>query len=127
MFDGEGCIAIDSARNHSLQVLLSMTDKEPIEFIVSILPAKIRTQQIKSGRTIYEISYGGNTALDFLRAIQPYVKGKKEQVKVALTYPTQRRGSGSVAASDRVYFNDILAERKQVADELVYHKQRICL
>lgn len=99
LMDGEGCFYVERFATqrsplgfqYRIIATVTMCDKDTIEFVAAATNKKVRIRTIKSGRTAYTIDWRNSIAYEFIKAIHPYLRGKKEQ------------------ASQCLYFNETLA------------------
>ena len=94
IWDGEGTVSIGrvaSSQNysHSLMVQISNTNEDLINLLLERIGGKAqRRERQENWRTCYAWQIYADNAEAFLRAVQPYVVIKKEQVEVALKFRT---------------------------------------
>ena len=92
--DGEGCIivATHSSGSNTIRVVVAMADPEPLQLCYNVFGGWAYKRKNTNGRTLYSWYVQSKTALNVLRAIEPYIRGKREQVELALQFPTSDRG-----------------------------------
>jgi len=115
--DGEGCIGFGRARTSIFpRVLITNTDREILEdirdqFGGDIKPLAARRDRWKQG---WYLRLSWSRAVNFLDAINPYLRLKAEQARTIFAWDAIRLGSGSVSKIRRVQYDDacsLLIER----------------
>ena len=103
-FDGEGCIYLQCDKRKlavfGLQVSITQNDEPILKEIQSEFGGTVYRH---SGRRCYRWRITSAPALSFLKAVQPYVRIKKEQVDLAIEFIKtlrKRNSSGSVPMED---------------------------
>lgn len=100
-FDGEGCVRIskgygptvsrpDRQKWYSLQIDIGQTKDDVLIEIHNFYGGSLYTQQPKKGNPITRWSATGKNANNFLRDIVPFLRQKKERVKIALHFYANR-------------------------------------
>lgn len=115
-FDGEGYIGVKGGNN--LSVTLTNNHKEVLEQVqkkfYGVLTAP-RLYGVKLGKEAWVLNFYGKHAKLFLEAVCPYLVVKKNQARLALTYPLTEKG-GSLTdemKQTRQFIMDQLKEMKQ--------------
>jgi hypothetical protein len=123
-FDGEGCISI--TKNGAVDVRISNTAKNVLVTLHSYFGGSItnRTQKVNKAQYVYSLY--GETAINFLSLIKPFMIDKLPQAEAILEYYRLRNDittikvphvRGTFANPDREIlvqvFRDILTEQKQ--------------
>lgn len=94
VMDGEGCFYVErfaTARSpigfqYRIIATVTMCDFDTIDFICKATGKNHRVRTLPSGRTAYVIDWRNSIAYDFIKAISPYLRGKKEQAKWCLHF-----------------------------------------
>ena len=92
LMDGEGCFTIVKSRSdntpiktqYGVRVEFCMCDREPIELMASLFGRPVSTKALKSGRTGYMVRFHAATAIAFIEAVLPFLRGKKRQAELIL-------------------------------------------
>lgn len=97
--DGEGCICIfrtktDKIEYKALCLAIVNTDKRLIDWLVKTFNGKFNTvyPKIEKQRTRYQWSLFGSKAQEILVKVEPYLKLKGEQARLALQFPVGKPG-----------------------------------
>jgi hypothetical protein len=91
-FDGEGTVFIGKSKtpnshSYSLRVRIGCSDYEPIKVITDFANCGILdTLETHQGRPYYRWRCYDKHVTEFLLRIQPYIRGKKIQVELALEF-----------------------------------------
>lgn len=94
-FDGEGCIHLGRYRkgksSASLTIILVQKESEPIVLASELWPqGKItvahRNQEQNKGKSYWQFKLHGKAAADALAEMFPYLRGKRDQAKLAIDY-----------------------------------------
>ena len=126
LFDGEGHVFIteDMRPNyktslHILRTGVTNTYKPVIEWLFSIYPTtiskRVRHKNHPTWKPCYFWEASSKKALYFLKSIYPYLKIKKEQVRLAIEFQEQWQ--------DRRYTRDIKGRVQKTSNE-VYEKRK---
>lgn len=111
-FDGEGSITVTPVKrsprglspNHTLQVSIGNTDPRALEWIHNNFGGSltVRYPNKKNHRNVLQWIIRAAMALPFLRAIEPFVKMKREQVRLGIQFqePKHRHGSKRVTITE---------------------------
>lgn len=100
IIDGEGCVSIcrtgrsNGKYSYVPKVVVSMTDKEAIEWMASTLGGNMSSTKLRSGKTIYSWHLYGPKLLVVMPKLMPYLRVKKMQAE--LTIPIQKIRSRSI-------------------------------
>ncbi len=94
LIDGEGCIRIWKAPNkispagfqYRTCVEITMCDTDTMAYVSEVTGRRMSARTIPSGRVAYKCIWYNHNAADLLRAIIPYLKGKKEQARLSLVF-----------------------------------------
>ncbi len=100
--DGEGCVSVQPQwtkkgyRTFLPKLAIGNTDKKVLEYILkNTYPEKtlLNHQQYKNPRakTIYNINFTGEKAIDILKEVFPYLKVKKPQASILRGWKLLRR------------------------------------
>lgn len=119
-FDGEGWVGLVNrkSRGYALLVTIGQRDPRPLLFIRERFGGTIpRVQQ--RGKYCFHWRCGNAIAEVFLRAIQPFLIHKREQVDLALAYrqTVNARKHGDFHAADEEYRKAILAVREKLKED----------
>lgn len=115
-FDGEGYVGVKGGNN--LSVTLTNNHKGILESIqrkfYGVLTAP-RLYGVKLGKEAWVLSFYGKHAKLFLEAVCPYLVVKKDQARLALTYPLKEKGEflTEEMKQTRQFIMDQLKEMKQ--------------
>ena len=101
LFDGEGCVSIYRAGKpygnnyrYELLVFISNNYREPIDWLYKVFGGCIKTRYAnieKNWRTNYIWRLNSNQAASFLKIIEPYLRIKHEQAKLAINFQKNRK------------------------------------
>lgn len=102
-FDGEGCVNFTTRGKYKsllLRVMVRNTDRAVIDYLQSLFGGRIETKMAYPGKPHWKTSYcwriDGAKAVEFLLAIEPWVRIKREQIWVAQAWEFARnKKSGS--------------------------------
>ena len=96
IFDGEGCVSFTKCRTSSyVRVLIVNTNLELLEYIQECFGGDITKMSRKAGwRQSYQWRLSWSKAIDFLVAIQPWVRIKSDQIALAFCWDHFRVGRG---------------------------------
>src|SRR5712691_13184739 len=103
VFDGEGCVNFSRVRHgYSIRVFIANTDRNLLEafrtkFGGDIGPLSLRRPGWKQGWQ-WRISW--SRAIDFLDAISPWLRVKRQQAQVAFAWDAIRGGRGRPADTE---------------------------
>jgi len=99
-FDGEGCVMVEKSKEikcthgfrTSLHATVTQTSKPCLELFLSNFGGSITTTETRGENSRrWSVQYRwiarNDEALNFLRAVEPFVVVKKSQVQAALDYP----------------------------------------
>ena len=86
LFDGEGCVYVQTCGQFSLRAAVRMMTREPLDALRVRYGGGIYAETRKDGKTIFLWTVNAQNAIHFLGAIQPFVLNKRRQVEVALCY-----------------------------------------
>lgn len=95
LMDGEGCFYVERFATkrspigfqYRIIATVTMCDKATIEFVCKVTGKHFRVRKpLPSGRTAYTIDWRNSIAYDFIKAIRPFLHGKKEQADVCLLF-----------------------------------------
>ena len=116
VFDADGCVAIDKrppkgpqkTPKYTAVFSIQMAERPTIDFIAKHFGLKVYFRDLKNvnykdnkaRKSAYRVQCGAQKAADFLRAILPYVQGKKEQVQLCLDFCELVKGRGGKRLSD---------------------------
>ena len=97
IFDGEGSVNItcDADRRHYLRATVTNTNEPLLSWLRNEFGGNVRTLKTPTELTrksCYTWSINGSESKIFLEKIFPFVKVKKEQITLALSYPVKRWG-----------------------------------
>ena len=136
LLDGEGCIDVSKqmrklktdARGerwrtqYTLQVRIQMSDYEPLYILSERFGGGIgiAVPDTSHHKTIYTWAIVGPRVKDFLLAVQPYVRGKTEQLELALMYPLGTRARYSVTP-------ELLFQREEIKASLSQMKREVAV
>lgn len=112
-FDGEGCVLVSERNNHKVfQLFVSITQQDPAalhllkqRFGGNVTPDKTAAKgyERKKGSILcWRWKSTSSVAYEFLKAIQPYVVVKADQVELALTWPCPNKKFNGVGIPDDV-------------------------
>lgn len=115
--DGEGCISVSKngpKQKHMLRLTVLSTNPLPLPKLRYLFGGTISGPRVRNGhRPAWTWSAGSRDTLLALERLLPYLTVKRDEARVALTYPQfGRRGGGRRISSD------ILEGRQAVAEEL---------
>lgn len=123
-FDGEGCISI--TKNGAVDVRITNTAKSVLVKLQQLFGGTIGNRTQKVNKTQYAYCLYGETAIEFIRQIKPFLMEKLSQAETLLEYYELRNNINSVsvpgergrfANPDRdllvQVFRDILTEQKK--------------
>lgn len=95
LMDGEGCFYVERFKTerspigfqYRIIATVTMCDRATIEFVCRVTKKNFRTKKpLPSGRIAYAIDWRNTIAYDFIKAIYPYLIGKKAQAKLCLRF-----------------------------------------
>jgi hypothetical protein len=94
VFDGEGCFYIERYKTpqnpmgfyYRVMATLTMCDRRTIEFICAETGKQFQIKRLPSGRVAYKVDWRNSIATDFIKAILPYLRGKKEQAEWCIKF-----------------------------------------
>lgn len=95
LIDGEGCLYVERFKTtHSpigfqyrIIATITMCDRATIEFVAKATKKSVRVRKpLPSGRIPYTIDWRNTIAYDFIKAIYPYLVGKRAQAKLCLRF-----------------------------------------
>jgi len=126
LFDGEGHIFITEDKRpayktslHILRTGVTNTNRPIIQWLFSIFPTtisrRVRYKDHPTWKPCYSWEASSNKALYFLKTIYPYLRIKKEQVRLGIEFQEQWQ--------DRRYSRDFLGRVKKTSKE-VYRKRQ---
>lgn len=96
VIDGEGSIGVYSTskcKSSTLQVVINMTDQEAINLAYSMFGGKLYSQVGRAGdRRLYRWIVTGKRAQEVLVLIKPFIRVKRLQLEMALTFPISTQG-----------------------------------
>jgi len=109
-FDGEGCVYLQCDRRKlavfGLQITITQNDEPILKEVQSEFGG---TVYLHKGRRCYRWRITSAPALSFLKAIQPYVRIKKEQVDLAIEFIGTLRERNSMGSTP---MEDVILERR---------------
>jgi hypothetical protein len=122
-FDGEGCVLVSERKNQTIyQLFVSVTQQDPTalhllkqRFGGNVTPDKtavIGYERKRGAVLCWRWKSTSSVAHDFLKAIEPYVVVKAEQVRVALAWPTPGKKYNGVGMPEEIR----IARRKIMHD-----------
>ena len=125
LMDGEGCFRIWKAPNkispagfqYRCCAEITMCDYDTIHFVSKIADRKMaKSRTLPSGRIAYKVIWYNHNAAAMIRAILPYLQGKKEQARLCLLFDDEvSPGKG------RKMTPELMIE----AEKLVHHIQAL--
>jgi hypothetical protein len=90
LFDGEGCVNFTQAgaqRTWVIRVMIRNTDRKVIDYLQVLFGGRIETKALHRDNPTWKASYcwrlDWDMAINFLVAIEPWVRIKREQILVA--------------------------------------------
>jgi hypothetical protein len=94
LMDGEGCFYLERFATkrspigfqYRIIATVTMCDINTIQHVCEITGKNFRKRKLKSGRTAYTIDWRSGIAADLIRAIRPFLRGKKEQAELCLHF-----------------------------------------
>jgi hypothetical protein len=93
--DGEGCILIRRTKpsggyqnvRHTLTVSVEMSEIETVQFLSQLFNKPYQCRDRGPGRKVlYVVAWSSNLAVEMLRKILPYMRGKKKQALTAIEF-----------------------------------------
>ena len=126
-FDGEGSISLSRAKAgkecYQLRVSVVQAESAPIKEIADALGYGMCRWRGCNGRWQYEWAAYGDRAISFLESILPYVKVKKVQAELALTYLSLPwRSHGTTRGGPRIK----RTEEEKTIDKAFCETLRLC-
>lgn len=131
-FDGEGTVIIEKSVSPAcragfrtaLHVSICQTIAEPLERIQEKFGGTLtHTQTVgpnsRRWATQYKLKWTGQKAAEVLKAIQPYLIVKRDQVAVALQYPLTDDSGRKYGNTHNPIPEEVQAERLRIQEELV--------
>ena len=98
-FDGEGSIIIykrSRSNSYSLNVQVNQLDRGMLEFLQSFYSGKInRGNDKKKKHQLWQWRLTAQMALNFLLDIEPFLKLKREQAKLAIKFQRTKKLRGN--------------------------------
>lgn len=97
IFDGEGCVTFGRVRKaRFIRVLVVNTNRPLLEFLQTIFGGDIqRSSSRRPGwKQAWQWRLSWSRAIDFLDAIEPWIRVKVEQLHVAFAWDAIRPGRG---------------------------------
>lgn len=126
LIDGEGCFDIhtDNRNNSSFpRIRVEMTHRETVEWIQQIFPG-VKMQSIHRANRNHSDTYRwcvqGPKAITVARLIIPYLKGKRYEAELMLSFPYPDQKPGY----NRPLSQDIVDRRKHIHDALREYKTK---
>ncbi len=123
-FDGEGCISI--SKNGAVDIRITNTAKNVLVKFQNLFGGTIGNRTQKVNKTQYAFCLYGESAIDFINLLKPYLVEKLPQAETILEYYELRNNiqrvsipgeRGKFANPDRdllvQVFRDILSEQKK--------------
>ena len=91
IIDGEGSIGIDNhgrVRSPSVRITVTNTNVELLEGLQSLWGGWLssRRQRMSGWKAVSDLIWAGKPSSEILKAIQPYLRAKKEQCRLALLF-----------------------------------------
>jgi hypothetical protein len=121
LFDGEGCVNFTQAgkqRAWVIRVMIRNTDRPIIDYLQSVFGGRIETKVAYSDKPQWKTSYcwrlDWDAAVQFLEAIEPWVRIKSDQILVARLWDAVRN-RGNRISSEADYKEMIELLVKQLA------------
>jgi hypothetical protein len=108
-FDGEGCVSVES-RGSLLSISVCQQSEECLRLLKRRFGGAINSESkpkpnvtLKNGdHVVWRWRLWGSSAYTFIRKIEPYSIVKKDQLKVALTWPTPYTNYRGILIPSRV-------------------------
>ena len=102
IIDGEGSIFISKQAGvrrktpaYQAVIKVAMSHKETIEYIASLFPGSITTQQRGTNRPMYMVQATSTKALGIIESLLPFLVTKKKQARLVLLWDKYRqKGKG---------------------------------
>ena len=130
-FDGEGCVLVELSKQKAckhgfrtvLHATVTQTSLPCLELFLDRFGGKIVTNEHKTptGRrwaVQYRWSVKNDDAIAFLKAIQPYCVVKREQVDVAVSYPTKGEDGRKYGSPSNPIPEDVMQARLKMREVL---------
>jgi hypothetical protein len=130
-FDGEGCVMVEKSKEirckhgfrTSLHATVTQTSKPCLELFLdkfggSIITTETRGEHARRWSVQYRWVSRNEEALNFLRAIEPYVVVKKTQVCAALEYPLKNANGKMYGKPGNPIPDDVMYARLALRDLL---------
>lgn len=101
IFDGEGCICLRKVKKHTitLDVTVVNTNEWLLQWLKFAFGGKVYSmdydaRKSKNWKPCWKWTLTSNKALEFLEMLCPYLRLKKPQAELAITFQKARRGKG---------------------------------
>lgn len=130
-FDGEGCVMVEKSKEirckhgfrTSLHTTVTQTSRPCLELFLdkfggSIITSENRTPSGRRWAVQYRWVARNEEALEFLRAIEPYVVVKKSQVLAALSYPMKSEDGRKYGNSANPIPDEVMSARLVLRETL---------
>lgn len=95
-FDGEGCVRIKEAsqkgNSYYVWVAITNSNKQILEEVAELFGGQVRRAEKTVNKVIYHYLITSSEAVDFLMVLQPFLKDKAEQVRIAIAFHQQKDG-----------------------------------
>lgn len=95
-FDGEGCVRIKKTKRNQHHVLVQITNRDlpMLEYVKDIFGGSVclNRHNNKNANRCYTWQTTHGKAYKFLKTIYPYLRGKKEQARLAIEFRDRRKG-----------------------------------
>lgn len=109
-FDGEGCIVITKYKDghrtqFQMRVQMTNTDELVLRWLQELFGGRIRRRARNNPkwRQIFFWELSSCQAYDFLKKVQPYLRVKAGQAKVALDFQKRMRVRNALTEDERIF------------------------
>lgn len=95
-FDGEGCIRLKQSsqggNSYYVWVAITNSNRQILDEVAELFGGVVRKAEKTVNKTIYHYNITASEAVDFLTVLQPFLKEKAEQARIAIAFHGQKDG-----------------------------------